>query len=360
MLLIPKKVDKIKEYFFHLLSKQVRSIKQTMHKRPLGISPVTITPLVLGTWAIGGWMWGGTEEKDAIAAIRASIEHGITTIDTAAIYGMGLSEELVGKAIKGCRDKVVLATKCGMRWDSEKGIEPWPSQDPRGNDVVIRKNLHPSSIAYECEQSLKRLQVDVIDLYQIHWPDLSTPIEESWGAMVRLLEEGKVRAIGVSNYTLQQLSQAHALYPVHSIQSPYSLIRRGIEDDIVPFCQNNQIAILGYSTLERGLLTGKISLRHQFAKNDHRAQSPTFALTNRKRAKRALDAIRPIAERHGATLAQVILHSTYHMPGITGVLAGARNAHQAIENAKALELRLSQNERIHVVAAFTDAMEDVI
>jgi aryl-alcohol dehydrogenase-like predicted oxidoreductase len=247
---------------------------------------------------------------------------------------------------------VVLATKCGMRWDSDKGTDPWPSQDFKGNPVIIRKYLKPSSIAYECEQSLKRLNVDAIDLYQIHWPDSGTPIEESWGAMIRLLEEGKVRAIGVSNYNLQQLSAAHAIYPVHSIQSPYSLMRRGIEEDILPFCQNNNIAILGYSSLERGLLTGKITLHHQFAKGDHRSENPTFSVANRELAAKALDSIHPIAERHGATLSQIILNCTYHMPGITAVLAGARNAAQAVENAKAAALKLSQNERMHIVAAF--------
>src|SRR5579862_5229090 len=226
-----------------------------MHKRSLGSSSLKVTPLILGTWAIGGWLWGGTNEKDAIAAIHTSMEHGITTIDTAAVYRMGVSEELVGKAIKGYRDKVVLATKCGMRWDTDKGSDPWQSRDNQGNPLIIRKNLKPDSILYECEQSLKRLNVDVIDLYQIHWPDSGTPMEESWGAMVKLLEQGKVRSIGVCNYNLQQLSETHAIYPVHSIQLPYSLMRRDIEEDILPFCQNSNIAILAYSPLERGLLT---------------------------------------------------------------------------------------------------------
>ena len=324
-----------------------------MHQRPLGTSSVKVTPLVLGTWAIGGWMWGGTNEKEAIAAIHSSLEHGITAIDTAAVYGMGMSEEIVGKAIQGHRDRVVIATKCGMRWDTDKGSDPFVSQDAQGHRLTIRKYLNPKSIAHECEQSLKRLKIDTIDLYQIHWPDASTPIEESWRAMVKLLEEGKVRAIGVSNYNLPQLLETHAIYPVHSIQLPYSLMRRGIEEDIIPFCQNNNIAILAYSPLERGLLTGKISLNHHFSATDHRSEYPAFALSNRKQALAALDSIRPIAKKHRATLSQIILNCTYHMPGITAVLVGARNAAQATENAKASSFQLSQSERIEIIKAFT-------
>jgi aryl-alcohol dehydrogenase-like predicted oxidoreductase len=330
-----------------------------MHKRQLGTSSVKITPLVLGTWAIGGWLWGGTDEKDAIAAIHASIDHGVTTIDTAPIYGMGLSEEIVGKAIEGRRDQIVIATKCGMRWDSEKGTEPWDSQDPQGRPVIIRKYLKPESIAYECEQSLKRLKVDAIDLYQIHWPDLGTPIEESWGAMVKLLEEGKVRAIGVSNYNLKQLTEAHAIYPVHSIQSRYSLMRRGIEEDIVPFCLNNNIGILAYSPLERGLLTGKIGIHQKFPQGDHRADQPVFSLSSRERVHQVLETIRPIAERHNATLSQIILHTTFHMPGITGVLAGARNKAQAVENGKAAEVHLSKKEHLEILEAFAEILEEM-
>src|SRR5690554_6047826 len=156
-----------------------------MELRRLGSSSLEITPIVFGAWAIGGWMWGGTEESDAIAAIHAAIDNGVNMIDTAAIYGMGLSEELVAKAVEGRRDKVLIATKCGMRWDDpqERGTDPWPNHKPDGTPVTVRKNSKPDSIAYECEQSLKRLKTDVIDLYQIHWPDASTPVEASIAAM---------------------------------------------------------------------------------------------------------------------------------------------------------------------------------
>ncbi len=316
-----------------------------MKNRQLGLSNIKVSPIIFGSWAIGGWLWGGTNEQDAIEAIRAGLENGINTIDTAAIYGMGYSEELVGKAIKGYpREKVVLATKCGMRWDSSEGAEPWPQNDRFGNPVVIRKNSKPDSIFYECEQSLKRLGVDFIDLYQIHWPDSTTPIEESWQAMIKLKEQGKVRAIGVSNYSLEQLMQAQAIYPIDSVQPPFSLIRRGIEQDIIPYCQSNGISVLVYSPLERGLLTGKVGMDRVFSADDHRSASTIFALDNRQRILNALAEISPIAEKHQATLSQLVIYCTLQVPGITAALVGARNAAQARENAGALRLNLSPEE----------------
>jgi aryl-alcohol dehydrogenase-like predicted oxidoreductase len=325
------------------------SKERTMEKRPLGQSGIEISPIIFGAWAIGGWMWGGTDEKESIAAIQAALDHGVTTIDTAAIYGMGYSEELVAKAIKGRREKVIIATKCGIRWDIDEGVEPWIQEDLQGNPVVIRKNSKPHSLFYECEQSLKRLGVSCIDLFQIHWPDSSTPIEESWRAMATLKQQGKVRAIGVSNYSLEQLQEAHAIHPVDSIQPPYSLIRREIEQDIVPFCIKNGISILAYSPLERGLLTGKVTLERHFPQGDHREKHPRFALENRKAILEALEQIRPIADRHKATLSQVIIHCTFHRPGITAAIVGARNSAQAVENAAAAHLQLSSDECDFVV-----------
>jgi aryl-alcohol dehydrogenase-like predicted oxidoreductase len=322
-----------------------------MELRQLGRSSLHVSPIILGTWAIGGWMWGGSDEKQAIEAIQASIEQGINTLDTAPIYGMGHSEEIVGKAIKGKRQHVIIATKCGMRWDSPEGSDPWPNQNNRGEPVVIRKNLKPASIIYECEQSLKRLKTDVIDLYQIHWPDASTPIEESWNAMVELKKQGKVRAIGVSNYNLDQLKQAHALHPVDSIQPPYSLIRREIEKDLIPFCQKEHIGVIVYSPLERGLLTGKYTSHSTFPEGDHRARKPIFSPSFLSAIQQALAKIQPIAQRHHATLSQIIIHSTNHQPGITAALVGARNAVQAMENARAADLKLSTQELQSVVHA---------
>ena len=325
-----------------------------MHTRPLGDSDVRVTPVIFGAWAIGGWMWGGNEEADSLDAIRASIDHGVTTIDTAAIYGMGHSEELVGKAIKGRRDKVVIATKCGMRWNVNEGSDPWPQKDNAGRDVTIFKNARPASIAYECEQSLKRLGIDVIDLYQIHWPDTSTPVEDSIAAMQKLKDQGKIRAIGVSNYDLTWLGKATAVAPIASLQPPYSLIQRKIETDILPFCRQSNIGVIVYSPLERGLLTGKVPPDRVFPAGDHRAKHKYFTPENRSRVLAALEKIRPIADSHQASFAQLVINWTVHEPGITAALVGARNAEQAEHNAKALSFTLTGDERGQIRAAFDE------
>ena len=325
-----------------------------MRSRQLGNSDVSVSPIIFGAWAIGGWMWGGNEEHDSLDAIRAAVDHGINTIDTAAIYGMGHSEELVGKAIKGIREKVVIATKCGMRWNSNEGSNPWPQKDNEGREVVIRRNAKPDSIAYECEQSLRRLGVDVIDLYQIHWPDTTTPVEESIAAMVKLQDQGKIRAIGVSNYDVKWLAGATKLTPLASLQPPYSLIQRKIESEILPFCRQNHIGVIVYSPLERGLLTGKVTPDRKFAPGDHRGTHKYFSAENRQRVLSALENLRPIADRHSASFAQLVVNWTVNEPGITAALVGARNAWQAAHNAAALEFSLDDEERRTIRAAFDE------
>jgi aryl-alcohol dehydrogenase-like predicted oxidoreductase len=326
-----------------------------MQARQLGRSDVKVSPVIFGAWAIGGWMWGGSEESESIAAIRASLDAGVNTIDTAAIYGMGYSEELVAKALEGRpRDSVVIATKCGMRWDGpeNEGSDPWPQKDPAGRDVVIRRNARPSSIFYECEQSLRRLRTDVIDLYQIHWPDLSTPVEDSMGAMVKLKEQGKIRAIGVSNYDLEWLRRAVKVAPVASDQPPYSIVQRKIEAEILPFCREHGIGVICYSPLERGLLTGSVTMDRRFPPGDHRAEHKFFRPENRRRVLDALEKVRPIAERHKVSLAQLMINWTIHVPGITAALVGARNAEQARHNAAAVNFTLSDAERAEIRRAF--------
>jgi aryl-alcohol dehydrogenase-like predicted oxidoreductase len=325
-----------------------------MQTRQLGQSDVRVSPIIFGAWAIGGWMWGGNEESDSIAAIKASIDNGATTIDTAAIYGMGFSEELVGKAIKGQRNKVVIATKCGMRWNSDEGSDPWPQKDRQGRDIIIRRNARADSIAYECEQSLKRLEIDVIDLYQIHWPDTTTQVEDSMAAMVKLKDQGKIRAIGVSNYDINWMRRAAKAAPVASLQPPYSLIQRKIEADVLPFCRENKIGVIVYSPLERGLLTGQVSPDRTFPPGDHRAGHKYFSVENRKRVLAALEKTRPIAERHKASLAQLVINWTCHEPGITAALVGARNAEQAAHNARSLDFTLTPDERGQIRAAFDE------
>lgn len=287
--------------------------------------------LILGTSAIGGRNWGGSDPRSDLEAIQTSMDQGVTTIDTAPIYGMGQCEELVGQALQGRRHHIKVASKCGLRWD-------------------LRKCLSPARIAYECEQSLKRLKTDYIDLYQIHWPDDSTPLEESWQAMAKLKKQGKVRAIGVCNYTLEQLQVIQAIHPVDTVQLPYSLIRRDIEEEIVPFCLKHSIAVLIYSPLEKGLLTGKITLERQFSENDQRFSM--FSIENRKKILKALQKLQPISGNH--TLAQVVLSALIHKPWITGVITGARNHKQAIENAQSQKILLTDAEVHQIETTFKE------
>ena len=214
--------------------------------RQLGTSDVRVPPVIFGAWAIGGWMWGGSDEQDAVGAIRASIDHGVNAIDTAAIYGQGNSEEIVGRALRGVpRDKVIIATKCGRRWDSAEGSDPWSTTDFHGKPITIRSNSRRESIFYECEQSLKRLGTDYIDLYQIHWPDRTTPVEVAMRAMDDLRKQGKIRAVGVSNYDVEWLRGALAAAPLHSLQPPYSLIQRQIErDGTLAFCREHNVGVI--------------------------------------------------------------------------------------------------------------------
>lgn len=331
-----------------------------MQLRTLGNSDVKVSPVTFGAWAIGGWMWGGTEVEESIKAIQAAVDHGVTSIDTAAVYGQGFSEELVAKAIKGKRDKVQILTKCGMRWDDPRGSDPWNTQDNAGKPITITRNSKPDSIAVECERSLKRLQTDVIDLYQIHWPDLTTPIEDSIAAMEKLRKEGKIRAIGVSNYNVKQLAAAEQWLTENksvlaSLQPPYSVINRGIEKEILPYCQQMNIGIVVYSPMERGLLTGKYGPEHKFPPGDHRANYKAFRPEVRQAVADALAKVKPIADKHFASFAQLIVNWTFSEPGVTAALVGARNAEQAIHNAGAMKFTLSEAERQQIRSAFDAA-----
>lgn len=329
--------------------------------RPLGSSAVSVTPVIFGAWAIGGWLWGGNDESDSIAAIRASIDAGANTLDTAAIYGMGYSEELVGKALADIpRDKVVIATKCGMRWDDpkEEGSDPWPQKDASGRDLIIRKNARAHSIVYECENSLRRLKTDYIDLYQIHWPDESTPVEESFAAMESLRKQGKARAIGVSNYDVAWMRKAKAVGQLASLQPPYSLLQRNIEAEILPFCRKENIGVIVYSPMERGLLTGKVGPDRQFPAGDHRSRHKLFSRENRQRVLAALENIRPIADQHKASFAQLVINWTFMEPGVTAAIVGARNPEQARHNAAAMAITLSPEERATIRHAFDSIAAD--
>src|SRR5258706_7648347 len=316
-----------------------------MEYRKLGNSDLEISAICFGAWAAGGWMWGGTERNDAIKAIRAAYDLGVSSIDTAPIYGQGNSEEIVGEAIKNIpRDKVQVLTKYGMRWDLAKGNFDCKSADTKGKEIDIYRYAGKESIIKECEDSLRRLGTDYIDLYQIHWPDLTTPIEETMETIAQLIKQGKVRYAGVCNYNVAQLKEARKYINIVSNQVPYSMVKRDIEKEVVPYCLEHTISILAYSPLERGLLTGKIKPGHTFQEGDHRAGLYFFTDENIKRTNVFLDKIKQLAAKKGATLAQLVLRWTIEQPGITIALAGARNEKQAVENAAAITINLSADE----------------
>jgi aryl-alcohol dehydrogenase-like predicted oxidoreductase len=316
-----------------------------MEFRRLGDTKLAVSAITFGAWAAGGWMWGGNDDKEAIEAMRVSYDLGVTSIDTAPIYGQGKSEELVGEAIKGLpRDKVQLLTKFGMRWDLAKGTFGFKSQDNQGNDIDIYKYAAKESIILECENSLKRLGTDYIDLYQIHWPDATTPIDETMEALLRLKEQGKIREAGVSNYDVKQMAIAEKTIKLASNQVPYSMVNRDLEDEVIPYCIENKKAILAYSPLERGLLTGKIKPGHHFGDGDHRAGVKYFKEENIKRTNEFLAKIKPLADEKNATLGQLVIRWTINHPGITVALVGARNAEQAKQNAQAINIHINGEE----------------
>ncbi|MHA7944415.1 aldo/keto reductase [Formosa sp. 3Alg 14/1] len=316
-----------------------------MEYRALGNSDLKLSAITFGAWAAGGWMWGGTEQNDAVKAMQSAFDYGVTTIDTAPIYGMGHSEKIVGEAIKDLsRDQVQIVTKYGLRWDATDGEFYVNSQDNDGKDIAIYKNAKKASIIKECEDSLKRLGTDYIDLYQIHWPDKTTEIQETMEAVAQLIKDGKVRYAGVSNYSVDQLKEAKKYVDIVSNQVPYSMVNRGIESDLIPYVLENKTSILAYSPLQRGLLTGKMKAGHQFSEGDHRKNLAFFKDENLKQTAQFLDKLKPLAEDKHATLSQLVLRWTIEQPGITIALAGARNADQAISNAKAIDVKLSSEE----------------
>ncbi len=319
-----------------------------MIKRPIGKSGIEASVVGLGTWAIGGWMWGGTDESQSIAAIQTSIDEGVSLIDTAPAYGQGLSETIVGKAIKGRRDQVVLATKCGLIWHAQKGNHFF---DYDGHPV--HRHLGRDSIIYEVEQSLSRLGTDYIDLYITHWQDPTTPVSETMEALLDLKQQGKIRAIGASNLSVDELKAYAAHGSLDAIQEEYSMVKRDIETSLLPICAAHDISTLSYSSLALGLLSGKMGPEREFTGDDQRKDNPRFSLANREKVARLMDAVvAPIAAEHQATKAQIVIAWTLQQPGITFALCGARNPDQARENAKAGRLHLSSGE-IDAIGAAT-------
>jgi aryl-alcohol dehydrogenase-like predicted oxidoreductase len=316
-----------------------------MEKRQLGNSGIHASVITFGAWAIGGWMWGGADRKEAVEAIQASMDNGVTSIDTAPAYGQGLSEEITGEAIRGRdRSKIEIFTKFGLRWDTAQGEFFFNSKDNVGRDLLIYKLASKESIMRECDASLHRLGTNYIDLYQIHWPDGTTPVSETMEALQRLLEQGKIRAAGVCNYSVSLMKEAGNTLPLTSNQVPYSMLNRSIENEVIPYAIEHQMAVIAYSPLQRGLLTGKMHPGHQFNPGDTREGNIFYRDENIIRVNRFLDKLKPLAAEKKATLGQLVIRWTLSQPGITIALVGARNAGQAIENARANDVALNDSE----------------
>jgi aryl-alcohol dehydrogenase-like predicted oxidoreductase len=319
-----------------------------MQTREIGSSGLHATAVGLGTWAIGGWMWGGTDEAASVAAIRASIDAGVSLIDTAPAYGMGRSEEIVGKAIAGRRDAVILATKCGLVWDTDRGTHFF---DQAGKPV--HRYLGRDSIARELDASLRRLGSDHVDLYITHWQDPTTPVAETMDALETLRRAGKIRAIGASNLGPADLEAYVVAGTLDAIQEQFSMVHRDIAAELVPLCLRHGVSILSYSSLALGLLTGKIGPERVFEGDDLRIADPRFSIENRGRAVAFAEAVGPLAAAHGASVAELVIAWTLRQPGITFALCGARNPEQAKENARAgaIVLDAADLERIDAAAA---------
>jgi aryl-alcohol dehydrogenase-like predicted oxidoreductase len=316
-----------------------------MELRQLGTSSVKVTPIAFGAWAIGGWMWGGAEDGAAIKAIHASLDAGITTIDTAAVYGFGKSEELVGQALQGIsRDKYQILTKYGMNWSTAQGEYFFDSVDNHGKPVKVYKHSSKEAVTQGCEDSLRRLKTDYIDLFQIHWPDATTPISETMEAVAALIKQGKVRAAGVCNYNVAQVEEALKTVALASNQVPYSMIHRDIESNIVPQALDKRLSIIPYSPLQRGLLTGKIKRDHKFNDGDTRESNRFYKPENIDRTNAFLQKIKPIADGYGVTLTQLVINWTTRQPAMDCVLVGARDENQVRENVRSLSFKLTDDE----------------
>ncbi len=325
-----------------------------MLTREIGTSGIQASVIGLGTWAIGGWMWGGTDEAKSIAAIQASVDAGVSLIDTAPAYGQGVAEDIVGKALKGRRDKVVLATKCGLVWHTQKGNHFF---DYDGKPV--HRYLGKDAIIYEVEQSLTRLGTDYIDHYITHWQDPTTPIAETMEALETLKQQGKIRSIGASNTSVDEVKAYLSAGQLDAVQEEYSMVKRDIEGTLLPVCRENGVSVLSYSSLALGLLSGKIGPDREFTGDDQRKDNPRFSMANCQKVANLMETIAPIAEANGATLAQTVIAWTVQQPGITFSLCGARDAAQAVENAKAGRLRLTDGEIAEIDAQARAHLSDL-
>ena len=305
-----------------------------MQMRKLGYTDLKLTTVGLGTWAMGGpWQfgWGPQDDDEAIAAILASLETGINWIDTAPVYGLGHSEELIGKALKQTSQKPIVATKCSLLWNDKK------------EKVSC---LKAQSIRQECHASLGRLGVETIDLYQIHWPEPEEDIVQAWEEMARLVKEGKIRYLGVSNFNVEQTKRLQEIHPVASLQPPYSMLHREVEDELLAYCAQNDIGVVAYSPMQRGLLTGKFSPERlaNLPLDDHRRKNPDFHEPQFTATLELVEQLKPIAERNGKTLAQLSISWVLRRSEVTAAIVGARKPEQILETAPASDWDLNEED----------------
>jgi aryl-alcohol dehydrogenase-like predicted oxidoreductase len=311
-----------------------------MEYRKLDGTAYEVSVIGMGCWAIGGLGWGEVNDAESEAAIKRALDLGVNFVDTAAVYGAGRSERVVGRAIKGRRERVVVATKCGILW----GVP--------GDVTSLTRNASKAMILRECDESLARLGVEAIDLYQIHWPDGQTPIAEMMEAMTALVAAGKIRAIGVSNFSVAQLEEARAHAPVASVQPPYSLLRRDIELELLPYCAAHGVGVLAYSPLQKGLLTGKHTAQARFSDDDVRTMwEKNFKGERLLECLRFVEVLRELGARRGKTPAQVAINWVIHRPGVTLAICGAKRPAQVEDNAGAVGWRLTDDELAEIEAA---------
>jgi aryl-alcohol dehydrogenase-like predicted oxidoreductase len=316
-----------------------------MKKIRLGSAGPDITRIGLGTWAIGGagWQfgWGPQDDADSIAAIRRAIDRGVNWIDTAALYGLGHSEEVVGQAIEGRREGVLVATKCG------RVLNP---------DGTIGSRLAADSVRHELEASLRRLRTDRIDLYQIHWPQPDEELEEGWAEIAKAVREGTVRWAGVSNFSVEQLKRAQAIHPVTSLQPPFSMLRRGVEQGLLPYCAANGIGVICYSPMQAGLLTGAFTRERAAAlpADDWRRNSPFFKEPELSANLAVVDGLRVIAARRGCSVGELAIAWVLRRPGVTGAIVGARRPDQIEGTIGAADLYLTEAELAEIEALLAE------
>jgi aryl-alcohol dehydrogenase-like predicted oxidoreductase len=309
-----------------------------METRKFGNTDMMITTIGFGAWAIGGgnWAfgWGPQDDNEAIAAMRHAVEVGMNWIDTAAVYGLGHSEELVGKAVKGISHKPFIFTKCGLVWDESR---------------QTRQEIRAESIRSECEASLRRLDVEVIDLYQVHWP-MDEYLEEAWEMMEKLRSEGKVRYIGVSNYSIGQMQKSLKVAPISSLQPPYSLIRREYENEILPFCKEQGIGVIVYSPMGSGLLTGAMNRERiaNFPSDDWRRKSPAFQEPALSKNLKIAEVLKAIGKKHDRSAGEVAIAWTLRNPAVTAAIVGGRSALQVDGICRAGDLHLTEEDLFEI------------